>query len=108
MDPVSSTDFTQKTYMLGGCCVCSELGFQQCVKNSFSQLETFMCLVVQVVSLGSILTLKSRERRQEKEREKEREREKGRGMWMFVPIRNEWVLFSLMLGHGRQSHITQK
>lgn len=44
-----------------------------------------MCLVVQVVSFGSILTLKLRERRETKTKEKERER----GVWMFAPIRNE-------------------
>lgn len=36
------------------------------MKNSFSQLEMLMCLVVQVVNLGSILMLKF-------EREKEKE-----------------------------------
>lgn len=65
MDPDSSADFTQKASMLGGCCVCSGLGFQQYVKKSFSQLEILMCLAVQVVNLGSILMLKF-------EREKER------------------------------------
>ena len=61
-----------------------------------------MCLVVQVLSLGSILTLKPRERRERERRERER------GVWMFAPIRNEWVLFGLMLGHERGSHIAQK
>lgn len=42
-----------------------------------------------------------------KERER-RESERERGVQMFAPIRNEWVLFGLMLGHERGSHIAQK
>ena len=48
-----------------------------------------MCLVVQVVNLGSILMLKF-------------ERERKRVVWISTPVWSEWILFGLMLGHGER------
>lgn len=64
------------------------------MKNSLSQLETLMCLFVQVASLGVHTAV-----------EAERQRERGTDVWMSDPIRSEWVLTGLILGHGRRSPI---
>lgn len=76
------------------------------MKNSFSQLEILMCLVVQVVNLGSILMLNFREREGDRDRDGERERETC--VRISAPIWGEWVLLGLRQGHGKGSHIAQK